>query len=299
MATERAFGPSSSTSTLSVPPFTQSNHIDLTQDEDNPNDHYRTEHSAKRIRLDSFTSRWDDSSRPSIFVNQHDTQSRPLSRLPSFNHNLGMPTSDVPSTNSDTSQPAYRPAFASSSNFPFPCQSQASSPPSNSLHLPPPVTHSSSMPVPSHPQVIDLTHSPSPPPSVQQQHSSAPSLPLDLPPKTPVCIGQLSATALVLYPVPYLRQQDPSNESEWALVRLQYEHNPNKSPVSETVHIKAPSVRGPNGEPIPGEAFGVVEQKVAAAIGPMLGKGLIRVDAKVRKGPANVGFLDVSISSLI
>ncbi|KAG6818077.1 hypothetical protein H0H87_009232 [Tephrocybe sp. NHM501043] len=150
---------------------------------------------------------------------------------------------------------------------------------------------------PPNPQVIDLTGSPSPPPSMlPPQQAQAPStLPPDLPPKTPVCIGQLSVTALVLYPVSYLHPQDPSSDSEWAHVRLQYEHNPNKSGGSETIHIKAPHTRGPNGEQIPGEAFGVVEQKVATAIGPMLGKGLIRVDAKVRKGPPNLPILPLQL----
>ncbi|KAG6889911.1 hypothetical protein C0992_003615 [Termitomyces sp. T32_za158] len=293
METENAFG-TPSTSTLSASSFTQPSHIDLTQDEDNPNDHYLTEHSAKRIRLDSFTPRLNDPSPPSIFVDQHDSHSSSLSRLPSLNHNLGMPTSDIPFANPGVSEPVYRPAFASPSHCLFPRQSQVQSPPPNSRLPPPPLTHSSSTPAPSDSQVIDLTRSPSPP-YMQQQHAPAPSLPLDLPPKTPVCIGQLSATALVLYPVPYLRQQDPLNESEWALVRLQYEHNPNKSGSSVTVHIKVPPARGPNGEQIPGEAFGVVEQKVAVAIGPMLGKGLIRVDAKVRKGPANLPILPLQM----
>lgn len=96
-------------------------------------------------------------------------------------------------------------------------------------------------------------------------------------------------TALVLYPVPYLLPRDPSlGESEWAVVRLQYEHNPNNSGGSETIHIRTPHGKGPNGETIPSEAFGVIEQKVATYLGPMLGKGLIRLDAMVKKGASNV-----------
>lgn len=117
------------------------------------------------------------------------------------------------------------------------------------------------------------------------------SLPPELPPKTPVCIGQLTVTALVLYPVPYLLPHNPpSGPPEWVPVRLQYEHAPNKPGGSETIHIKAPQMRGPNGEISAGDAFGVIEQKVATSLGPMLGKGLIRLDAKVRKGPQNVSF---------
>ncbi|KAF8213230.1 SNF2 family N-terminal domain-containing protein [Mycena galopus ATCC 62051] len=140
-------------------------------------------------------------------------------------------------------------------------------------------------------RVIDLTGSPSPPPNTMQ-----PSIQLaaDLPPKTPVCIGQLGVTALVLYPVPYLVPQNTVHD-EWAAVRLQYEHNPNKPGGAETIHIKAPQGRAPNGEQFLGEAFGVVEQKVATALGPMLGKGLIRLDAKVRKGPPNLPILPLQM----
>lgn len=116
---------------------------------------------------------------------------------------------------------------------------------------------------------------------------ASPQLAADLPPKTPVCIGQLGVTALVLYPVPYLLPTTTAHD-EWAPVRLQYEHNPSKPGGAETIHIKAPQGRAPNGDQFLGEAFGVVEQKVATALGPMLGKGLIRLDAKVRKGPPNV-----------
>ncbi len=44
----------------------------------------------------------------------------------------------------------------------------------------------------------------------------------------------------------------------------------------------------PSGEIVQGENFGVVEQKAANVLGPMLGKGLIRVDAKVRRAVPNV-----------
>lgn len=147
-------------------------------------------------------------------------------------------------------------------------------------------------------QVIDLTDSPSPPPPrssqsqpqpphphSQQLHPSLGNLPMDLPPKTPVCIGVLPATALVLYPIPYLIPQDPNSmDAEWAPVRLQYEHLENKpNGASETINVRPPSRKAPTGEIIPGETFAVVEQKVATPLGPMLGKGLIRLDAKIRK----------------
>jgi SWI/SNF-related matrix-associated actin-dependent regulator of chromatin subfamily A3 len=125
------------------------------------------------------------------------------------------------------------------------------------------------------------------------------TLPPDLPQKTPVCIGQLTVTALVLYPIPYLRPHDQSGSvdvAEWAQVRTQYEHSPSKPPsAQETIHIKSPNFKGPAGEIIQGETFGVVEQKVATSLGPMLGKGLIRIDAQVRKGMPNVS-TDVEFS---
>ncbi|KAG6911568.1 hypothetical protein DXG01_011870 [Tephrocybe rancida] len=301
MATQSAFGRAPSTSTLPVSHYSQSSHIDLTQDEDDSNDHYTTEHYAKRARVDLSPPRLDHPRGQSIFVPQNDSHSNPPSRLPSFNQNYPMSTSDNhfskpgPSelTQSYTSQPTYRPAFAGPSNFFVPRHSQAQLPPPNPPQIPTSYTHSPPIPASSSRQVIDLTGSPSPPPS-RHQHPPPPpaSLPPELPPKTPVCIGQLSVTALVLYPVPYLNPQDPLNDSEWAPVRLQYEHKPGGT---ETIHIKALLGRGSNGEQINGEAFAVVEQKVATAIGPMLGKGLIRVDAKVRKGPPNLPILPLQM----
>lgn len=138
-------------------------------------------------------------------------------------------------------------------------------------------------------QVIDLTSSPSPPPVMSRpQLSSQGNMPSDLPPKTPVCIGQLTVTALVLYPIPYLLPQEHLVDTEWAPVRLTYEHTPHKLGGQETIHIKTPNAKSPTGELLQGENFGVVEQKVATYLGPMLGKGLIRLDAKVRKGMPNV-----------
>ncbi|PIL31733.1 hypothetical protein GSI_06437 [Ganoderma sinense ZZ0214-1] len=120
---------------------------------------------------------------------------------------------------------------------------------------------------------------------------------MDLPPKTPVCIGNLSATALVLYPIPYLNPPDYSSQDfEWAPVRLQYEHLENKpSGQSETINIRPPSVKGSSGEIVPGETFAVVEQKIATHLGPMLGKGLIRLDAKIRRGNRTLPILQMQM----
>ncbi|KAI0961971.1 hypothetical protein AcV7_000926 [Taiwanofungus camphoratus] len=145
-------------------------------------------------------------------------------------------------------------------------------------------------------QVIDLTSSPSPPPVMSRpQLSSQGNMPSDLPPKTPVCIGQLTVTALVLYPIPYLLPQEHLVDTEWAPVRLTYEHTPHKLGGQETIHIKTPNAKSPTGELLQGENFGVVEQKVATYLGPMLGKGLIRLDAKVRKGMPNLPILPLQM----
>ncbi|KAI0652068.1 SNF2 family N-terminal domain-containing protein [Trametes meyenii] len=158
--------------------------------------------------------------------------------------------------------------------------------------------------------IIDLTDSPSPPPSraslsqVQPQPSHSQqmpptfgNLPMDLPPKTPVCIGVLPATALVLYPIPYLVPQNPNAfDLEWAPVRLQYEQVENQpGGPSETINVRPPSCKSPTGEVIPGETFAVVEQKVATPLGPMLGKGLIRLDAKIRRGNRNLPILQLQM----
>jgi SWI/SNF-related matrix-associated actin-dependent regulator of chromatin subfamily A3 len=151
------------------------------------------------------------------------------------------------------------------------------------------------------PTVIDLTSAPTPPPpppmQVPAQMPAHGNLPPDLPLKTPVCIGQLQVTALVLYPISYLSPSDHGGpDAEWATVRTQYAHDPKKPPASqETIHIKSPNWRNHLGENIAGENFGVVEQKVATALGPMLGKGLIRVEARVRRGRPNVGVVIIDL----
>lgn len=186
------------------------------------------------------------------------------------------------------SSSSYRPPFASNNirQPPFLNPHQFSAPPTmfNQQPQPAPVTP---RPASSVRNVIDLTSSPSPEPQ------PASTLPLDLPPKTPVCIGQLTVTALVLYPVPYLSPDNHQGgpDSDWASVRLQYENNPDKVSSPDTIHIRTPHMKTQSGEATGGETFGVVEQKIATSIGPMLGKGLIRLEARVRKGLPNVKYL--------
>lgn len=216
----------------------------------------------------------------------------------------------IPLNQSQTPLDPYRPPFAANNLLPLPFTNGAYPPPlphqqqfqqPHHSYLPPnpnfdpstPPMQSTPQPLSSAPnpadhiphQVIDLTDgSPSPEPQVR-------SLPPDLPPKTPVCIGQLPATALVLYPVNYLNpggEQPLGSEKDWASVRLSYERDPSKISGQDTIHIRTPTSRGTLGESLGGDTFGVVEQKIASAVGPMLGKGLIRLEAKVRKGLPNV-----------
>jgi len=143
-----------------------------------------------------------------------------------------------------------------------------------SAHAGPPIASSSR-------HVIDLTASrtPSPPPR--------PSF-AETPPNTPVCIGQVTVTALVLYPVDYLKidpTATPPNPlaDEWAPVRLRCEDPEKRKNGDETIHIHVPQLRLPDGQIRGGEGFGVVEQKVANVLAPMLSKALIKVDARVRR----------------
>ena len=224
---------------------------------------------------------------------------------PSVMHHAGV----IPPNQPHTPPDPYRPPFAANNLLPLPFMNGPYPPPlpqqqqiqqTNLLanpnanpNLPPmqpmpqPLNSPQKPPESAPHQVIDLTgSSPSPEPQIW-------GFPPDLPPKTPVCIGQLSATALVLYPINYLNpggEPPIGSEKEWAPVRLNYEYNPSKTSGQDTIHIRTPTSRGTLGESLGGETFGVVEQKVASTVGPMLGKGLIRLEAKVRKGMPNVGF---------
>ena len=254
----------------SISPYSQSNHIDLTldDDDDDGNNHYIARF-VKRPRTDA-----QDHVPMQALDSSFSSMSTTMSTYPSLTpSNINFKFAPV------LNQSAYRPPFVRSATHLAPPTPS----PTPSFQLPPSQkTRVLSVPQSSDRQVIDLTASPSPPPT------SLPSmLPPDLPPKTPVCIGELTVTALVLYPLPYLVSQHPG-ENEWVTVRLQYEYQAQKLTSKETIHIKSPNSRGPNGENISGENFGVVEQKVADSLGPMLGKGLIRLDAKIRKGPPNV-----------
>lgn len=305
MATHAPSGSSPNIQNLSLDQYDQSNHIDLTLDDDEPNSSvlnsdlkrpttgYPSPLPRQTMFYDPVHSSENQQSYPKFSPSNH---------LPPSYHSPPMKPNifsqlDQTSFISPPPQPPlyapqssnYRPVFAGPSQAPR--NTSAQLPITGSARTLPPLVPSrpSSSAPPSNHQVIDLTDSPSPPPSPRpRQQPLYNPLPDDLHPKTPVCIGQLTVTALVIYPVSYLQAQDPNHEIEWANVRLQYDHNPQRGDATETIHIKTPSGKTPSGEFSQGEVFGVVEQKVATDLGPMLGKGLIRLDAKVRRGMPNV-----------
>lgn len=320
MATHTSPSPAPSLSNLSLSSYSQVNHIDLTLD-DNDNTSY-SPRFAKRARTEDMSNHLKPLQSPPVtsfnglappsMSTFHPSNLKPATVAPNSSqlppNHLNGPTAPIKDSSSDHPPNIYRPAFDRS---PFVRPSQSPSHPPR-LYIPPvestsrtiasfhtissSISSNRSSAEESDRQIIDLTGSPSPPPVLQRQFVPI-SLPPDLPPKTPVCIGQLTVTALVLYPVAYLLPQEQgSSEAEWASVRLQHEHNPNKPGVSETIHIKVPPGRATGGDSFVGEGFGVVAQKVATALGPMLGKGLIRLDAKVRKGLPNVS-VHTTISS--
>ncbi|CAA7268014.1 unnamed protein product [Cyclocybe aegerita] len=289
-------------------PYSQANPIDLTgddSDDDQPTiDHYVAARYAKRPRTDPPRPPFPDYAQ-SPFVNPPSPATMNSTMFPftarSPQPSLSTPSIFAPQTQHHFSafttpltQSTYRPAFAPPLPYLAPRPDQfLPSPPRNPAYQPIRQPEPIPSPVPER-QVIDLTDSPSPPPTTPPRQSSQPPLPAELPPKTPVCIGQLSVTALVLYPVQFLAPRNPG-ETEWAYVRLQYEHNPNKPASKETIHIRAPSAKSADGETLPGDNFGVIEQKVADSLGPMLGKGLIRLDAKIRKGTGNLPILPLQM----
>lgn len=181
----------------------------------------------------------------------------------------------------------------------------ASSPHASMISAPMPATSTPSYlrssPGESSHNVIDLTSSPSPPPAPcplppslpqQPQFPSAQHTTLESAlPKTPVCIGRLDVTALIVYPSAYLdiSPSEPSgSEPVWGLVRLQYERSSHNPGSEDSVSIRTPNKRTPHGEILPGENFAIVERRVASVLGPMLGKGLIRVDSRIRRGNRHV-----------
>ncbi|KAG8898849.1 hypothetical protein FRB99_007122 [Tulasnella sp. 403] len=142
-------------------------------------------------------------------------------------------------------------------------------------------------------QVIDLTNSNTPsPPVAASTNSTASSDPTKRKDarKDVMCIGELTVTALVLYPIDYLCSTPATvPREEYVPVRLIYDSPAKrKGRVNEeTIRITAPVFKGANGENMGGEDFGVVEQRVANVLGPLMAKVLIRVSATIRRAARN------------
>ncbi|KAA1467896.1 hypothetical protein DENSPDRAFT_833051 [Dentipellis sp. KUC8613] len=288
-------------------PYSHSNHIDLTatDDEDDLVRSDADQRLSKRRKVEdappppNYASQYGSFAPRGPSSTFYDPPPAPMHGPPRAPPMFSSQPAFIPNLSQGPSQ-LYRPPFAGPSNVAPHIPLPNSSPPNNSFRS------SDSTPdmFPAHNSVIDLTGSPSPspqplPPSLPPVSHPQSSLPVDLAPKTPVCIGQLSVTALVLYPTDYLRPNAANpfaqGGGDWAPVRLQYERNVNRPGSEDTIHIKTPSTRTAAGESHPGDPFGVVEQKVASALGPMLGKGLIRLDAKVRRGLPNLPILPLQM----
>ena len=240
-----------------------------------------------RDRFDSFKSLALSAPGPSppspFFQPLSQPQRLPFSSPPASPHR---PYTPPESKYSQSTTPTSSP-HASMISVPVP----ATSTPSNLLSSPGQSSH----------DVIDLTSSPSPPPAPlplppslpqQPQYPSAQHTTLESAlPKTPVCIGRLDVTALIVYPSAYLdiSPSEPSgSEPVWGPVRLQYERSSHNPGSEDSVSIRTPNKRTQLGEILPGENFAIIERRVASVLGPMLGKGLIRVDSRIRRGSRHV-----------
>ncbi|KAH9942925.1 P-loop containing nucleoside triphosphate hydrolase protein [Amylocystis lapponica] len=291
--------------------FAQANPIDLTLDDDDDegNDTYSADRRCKRVctlsrGFNAANGSSDDSARVPPYHSGLSPAMSASTLLPEMVQPSGPPTHQWayphlnPAPHPSVPNTIRPPPFTGPSNsaaFFQPRPQHPPPPPTPSIY---PSQTSNAVPSSSTRQIIDLTTSPSPSPAPYQHppQQTPANFPNDLPPKTPVCIGQLTVTALVLYPIGYLQPQEHvGSDMDWVPVRLHYEHTPNKVGAQETIHIKTPSSKSPTGEVVQGEVFGVVEQKAATHLGPLLGKGLIRLDAKVRRGVRNLSILPLNI----
>ncbi|KAG8866814.1 hypothetical protein FRB97_003736, partial [Tulasnella sp. 331] len=172
-----------------------------------------------------------------------------------------------------------------------------------SQQLPPSYTAAETARAPSA-SVIDLTTSNTPSPGSNNaaaalaQQGVDPTKQRKDSRKDVICIGELQVTALVLYPIAYLvSAPTPIPREEYVSVRLIYDAAVKKrSRVNEeTIRITAPTLKGPGGDQIGGEDFGVVEQRVANVLGPLMSKVLIRVSATIRRAAPNSPILSLRI----
>lgn len=140
------------------------------------------------------------------------------------------------------------------------------------------------------PHIIDLTReSPmSRSPSLQpMQPMSAPkqTLVLDdnLLPTTTILIGQITVSALVLNPVPYIQQQSNGQYSnsmnqDYVPVKLR---PANEKPDAHDILVFTPA-QSRNGNLVAPESFAVVESKVSVKLQPLMNKRALKLEGMMR-----------------
>jgi SWI/SNF-related matrix-associated actin-dependent regulator of chromatin subfamily A3 len=127
-----------------------------------------------------------------------------------------------------------------------------------------------------------------------------------------VCIGQLTATALVLCPVPYVcpkPDQPPASlpsagPDGYVPVRLKYDdvskrrqQNPGQSG-EERIQIQVPHYEC-RPELLGGDEFGAVEQRTATVLGPLMAKRFIRLKARVRRATSTSTTASIPLRILV
>ncbi|QRW12247.1 hypothetical protein RhiLY_11246 [Ceratobasidium sp. AG-Ba] len=119
--------------------------------------------------------------------------------------------------------------------------------------------------------------------------------------RTVMCIGELSVTALILYPIRYLAPSNIASDATPATatmpatctVKLRYDASKKRMggmSGDQTINIASPTTAAG-----PGEDFGVVDQKAANVLAPLMERGLIRNEARVLKGSENPSILPLKI----
>ncbi|KAJ1301553.1 hypothetical protein OPQ81_008801 [Rhizoctonia solani] len=123
--------------------------------------------------------------------------------------------------------------------------------------------------------------------------------------RTVMCIGELSVTALILYPIRYLAPSNTASDATPAtstmpatcMVKLRYDASKKRvgSVVGGNSNDQTINIASPTTSAGPGEDFGVVDQKAANVLAPLMERGLIRQEARVVKGSENPSILPLKI----
>jgi hypothetical protein len=121
------------------------------------------------------------------------------------------------------------------------------------------------------PETIDLTRESTPLLALSSiEHLEA---------NTPVLIGQLNVTALVLYPNPYLSAQRGGTD-EWAPIRIAIDPNAKPPADALTLHIP-PKAKGAN--PTAQDSFGVIGRQAGPTLAPLLSRGVVKLEPRIKR----------------